>query len=227
MSTVDPSRDPDPIEQLLLTAYPNPERKGCPGHEVLANLAGKERDADDPNWYHVWHCSPCYAEFKQLRDARWQKEKVQEQRRTRATWIAVAAAAILVVVFGAAWWIQRNRQPGPVEMAQVTLNLSDLDAKRDVGQDHPIRLHPLPRKVDGVRIILPRFSDEGQYTVAVLKSKDTGTALAVAKAPSVKNGQQLLVSVQLDLSRAAPGTYLLGTRLDGGDQIYYYPLRVE
>lgn len=227
MSIVDPSRDPDPIEQLLLTAYPNPERKGCPGHEVLASLAGKERDADDPNWYHVWHCSPCYAEFKQLRDARWQKEKVQEQRRTRATWIAVAAAAVLVVVFGAAWWIQRNRQPRPVETAQVTLNLSDLDAKRDVGQDHAIRLHPLPRKIDDVKIVLPRFSDEGQYTVAILKAKNTDTALAVAKAPSVKSGQQLLLSVHLDLSRAVPGTYLLGTRLDGGDQIYYYPLRVE
>lgn len=227
MSIVDPSRDPDPIEQLLLTAYPNPERKGCPGRDVLLKLAGKERDADDPNWYHVWHCSPCYTEFKQLRDARWEKEKVREQRRRTATWMAVAAAALVLIVSGAVWWVQRNRQPERVEVAQVTLDLSDLDAKRDVGEDHAIRLHPLPRKVDEVRIILPRFSDEGQYTVAVLKSKNTDTALAVAKARSVKSAQQLFLSVQLDLSRAAPGSYLLGTRLDGGDQIYYYPLRVE
>jgi hypothetical protein len=227
MSIVDPSRDPDPIEQLLLTAYPNPERKGCPGRDVLANLAGKERDADDPNWYHVWHCSPCYAEFKQLRDARWEWEKVQKHRRSRATWIAVAAAALVLIVSGAALWIQRNRQPSPVEVAQVTLDLSDLDAKRDVGQDHAIRLHPVPRKVDDVRIILPRFSDEGKYTVAVLKSKNTDVALAVGKAPSVKSGGQLILSVKLDLSQAAPGTYLLETRLDGGDQIYYYPFRVE
>ncbi len=110
MSTVDPSRDPDPIEQLLLTAYPNPERKGCPGRDVLTNLAGKERDADDPNWYHVWHCSPCYAEFKQLRDARWEREKVREQRRSRATWVTVVAAALVVIVSGAVWWVQRNRR---------------------------------------------------------------------------------------------------------------------
>jgi hypothetical protein len=180
-----------------------------------------------PNWYHVWHCSPCYAEFKQLRDARWDRESIQERRRRRATWIAVAAAAVVLIVSGAIWWVQKNREPEQVEMAQITLDLSDLDAKRDVGQDHPIRLHPLPRKVDDVRIILPRFSDEGQYTVGVLKSKNTDTALAVAKASTLKSGRQLLLAVHLDLSRAAPGTYLLGTRLDGGDQIYYYPLRIE
>lgn len=28
----------DPIEELLLRAYPNPERKGCPGSEILQAL---------------------------------------------------------------------------------------------------------------------------------------------------------------------------------------------
>ena len=227
MSVVDPAQDPDPIEQLLLTAFPNPERKGCPGRDVLANLAGQERDPDDSNWYHVWHCSPCYAEFKEMRDARWQAEQAQDQKRRRITWTAVAAAALVLILSGSVWLAEKNRREVPVELGQITLNLFDIDPKRGVGEDHTISLPPLPRKVDNVRIILPRFSDEGQYTVAVLKSRDADSALALAKASTVKNGQRLLLIIRLDLSRAAPGSFLLGTRLDGGDQIFYYPLRVE
>lgn len=56
--------DSDPIEELLLLAYPNPKRKGYPDHSVLEDL-GNLRVADDhPAWEHVWHCSPCFAEFK-------------------------------------------------------------------------------------------------------------------------------------------------------------------
>ena len=227
MSVVDPSQNSDPIEQLLLTAYPNPERKGCPGRDVLSNLAGQERDPDNSNWYHVWHCSPCYAEFKEMRDARWQAGEAQVRRRRRITWAAVTAAALVLIVSGAVWLIQKNRNPVGVELARVTLDLSSIDAKRDVGEDHTMKLLPLPRKLDEVRIILPRFSDEGQYTVAVLKSKNSGSALTVSNAHTARTGQSLVLSVRFDLSRAAPGTYLLGTRLEGGDQIYYYPLTIK
>ena len=90
--SVDHSHDPDPIEELLLTAYPNPERKGCPGREVLESLANQQRDESDPNWYHIWHCSPCFAEFKALRDARWERERAEARRRKHVLWIGAAAA---------------------------------------------------------------------------------------------------------------------------------------
>src|SRR6185312_5577797 len=92
---VDPSQDEDPIEQLLLTAYPNPERKGCPGRSLLESLANQERDQSDPSWYHIWHCSPCFAEFKELRNSRWERERLQAQRRKRMTWGAAAAVVCL------------------------------------------------------------------------------------------------------------------------------------
>jgi hypothetical protein len=55
---------PDPIEELLLTAYPNPERVGCPDRKTLEALGNLARDESDPAWSHIWHCSPCFAEFK-------------------------------------------------------------------------------------------------------------------------------------------------------------------
>lgn len=65
------------------------------------------------------------------------------------------------------------------------------------------------------------------YTVAMLRSKESGSALAVAKDRTVANGQQLMLNVRFNLLNAPTGDYLLGTRLDDGNLIYYYPLKIE
>jgi hypothetical protein len=39
---------PDPIEELLLRAYPNPERKGCPGSETIQALAKQGSSPQPP-----------------------------------------------------------------------------------------------------------------------------------------------------------------------------------
>lgn len=56
------------IRQGITEGYPNPERKGCPGVETIAQLAFRSAsfdDAieDDPQWHHITHCSPCYSEY--------------------------------------------------------------------------------------------------------------------------------------------------------------------
>ena len=224
--SVDHSHDPDPIEQLLLTAYPNPERKGCPGRAVLESLASQERDESDPNWYHVWHCSPCYGEFKELRDARWERERLRAQRRKRAAWGALAAACIAAAIV-VLWTLQSYRAPATAQVAQITINLFNIEAQRGAGQETKIELPPLPRAIDKVRIVLPRFSEAGMYTVAVLRSKQSGSALALSKSRTVAKREQLVLDVQFNLVNAPAGNYLLGTRLDDGDLVYYYPLKIQ
>lgn len=53
--------------------YPNPDRKGCPGNEILEELAtrsaGFEEIEGDPNWKHVVCCGPCYGEYVESRHA--------------------------------------------------------------------------------------------------------------------------------------------------------------
>lgn len=88
-------------------------------------------------------------------------------------------------------------------------------------------LPALPRTVDNVRIILPRFSEGGTYTVAVLRSKESGSALAIATSRTIARGQKLELQVRFNLRDAPTGDYLLGTRLDDGDLIYYYPLKIQ
>jgi len=64
------------IQGAILRNYPNPNRQGCPGDASVRSLAANpdsikaEDDADEQGaWYHITHCSPCYASFLELRDA--------------------------------------------------------------------------------------------------------------------------------------------------------------
>lgn len=60
------------IQQVILTAYPNPNREGCPGGEGLFDLARRAAELGtlegDERWEHVTHCSPCYKEYLEARD---------------------------------------------------------------------------------------------------------------------------------------------------------------
>src|SRR5882672_4763332 len=95
------------LQDSILSQYPNPERKGCPGGAVLQGVASRYSDESvegDENWYHVTHCSECYREFLDIRlkykgDAR--------KRRVLTRWgIATAILAIAVGLFFASR--QRN-----------------------------------------------------------------------------------------------------------------------
>jgi hypothetical protein len=50
------------IQNIVLKAYPNPRRKGCPGGRTVENLAKRAPDIRDdleadPEYQHVMHCS--------------------------------------------------------------------------------------------------------------------------------------------------------------------------
>jgi hypothetical protein len=59
------------LQQAILTSYPNPERKGCPGADAILELARRASEGDnldqDAGWQHVIQCSPCYREFLDAR----------------------------------------------------------------------------------------------------------------------------------------------------------------
>ena len=61
------------LQDTVLSAYPNPNREGCPGSDAIHELAIRASKLDlledDAHWEHVSHCSPCYAEYLEARDA--------------------------------------------------------------------------------------------------------------------------------------------------------------
>lgn len=61
------------FQQGIQASYPNAERRGCPGAEVLEDLALRsvrfEDIENDQQWKHVVHCGPCYCEYLDMREA--------------------------------------------------------------------------------------------------------------------------------------------------------------
>src|SRR5207245_9885813 len=80
------------MARVVMTQFPNPERKGCPGATVLRAIAGKRISMRDPSIEHVGICSPCFRELTAMRGAIF---------RRKVLWIAgtvVSVAAILAVL---------------------------------------------------------------------------------------------------------------------------------
>lgn len=54
-------------------SYANPERRGCPGMDILRGLATRstrfEDLEEDSQWKHVIRCAPCHREFLDLRES--------------------------------------------------------------------------------------------------------------------------------------------------------------
>lgn len=210
----DPIGEDNPIEYILLNGFPNPERKGCPPNEVIEALGNRKLDRDDPAWHHIWGCSPCYAEFKEIRDARLTRiESAERRQRTRHRFIAAALGSAAAAVGGYFLVSEIGSKPSR-GFAVVSLDLSNAGPLRGAEQNNEgTPVAQLPRKLDEIHLTLPRFSRVGRYAIAVLQSKSENAAVALGSANATGTEQHATLTVTLDLSEARPGTYYLGTRL--------------
>src|SRR4051794_11806445 len=138
-------------------------------------MANQEIGRDNPAWSHIWKCSPCFRDFKVLRDARVARvEREYERRRTRRNLLKMAGAVIAsstAAYVTALGFRARSKQP-----AAVTINLREAGVTRGVNQDRaPVAR--LPRQLDEIHVELPRFSLPGRYVVAILESQQENTAV--------------------------------------------------
>ena len=95
-SEKDERRVLDALGRGLLNEFPNPERTGCPGSDVLKKIASHEMPlAEAEKWLdHLTSCSPCYSEFSKF-------QATYRHRRTQT--VLAIAASILIVVCLAGW----------------------------------------------------------------------------------------------------------------------------
>ena len=57
----------DLLNDFLLEAFPNPERKGCPDEKTLRAFAEDRLPPGNPTLQHIASCSECYAEYRHYR----------------------------------------------------------------------------------------------------------------------------------------------------------------
>jgi hypothetical protein len=193
----DAQRDAEPVfraenevDLLLGGANPNPTRQGCPPGEALVSLARRQVPVGDPLGEHLSKCSPCYREMRAIQQA--EGIRPADERPAARPWWPAAAAAVLVVAAGLAWFVYGGRQPGPTrapeqvvaqaEPVAITLDLRKYSVTRS---DEPAAELPplvLPRAKVNLTLLLPTGSEPGEYEVRVVSpdgrvvSESSGTA---------------------------------------------------
>ena len=225
----DSSSEDNPIEEILLTGFPNPERKGCPSPDVIEALGNRTLGREHAAWQHIWSCSPCFRDFKAIRDQRLATiRQLDKNKRNRRTFIGTAVASACAGV-GGYLLFSNVRSRSTRGFASVVIDLSAAGTVRGSQEDPQEVVAELPRRLDELHLILPRLSQIGRYIVAILQSRSENTAIALGSAAATGTEVKATLLVTLDLSDAKPGRYLLGTRLeDTGRQSApsYYPVLI-
>jgi hypothetical protein len=223
-----------PIRQFFIEANSNPERQGCPDEKTLKDIAENRLPLKHPATLHLASCSPCFVEFRSF------KEQYDAARSLKRRVLALAIAACLVVaagIYGSRVLFER-KAPSAIGNGALTgnaqtvandrtIDLFDHGTVRGGSQPSPLDAVSLPSSLVHLRLILPRFSDPGSYTVAVSKDKGGTEIVARGSGMTVAAGPRLLLEVTLDLRRAQVGSYFLATVRESDNGTYYYPLKVQ
>ena len=200
------------LQQEILTKYPNPERKGCPGTIALQSLAARpltETAEGDPVWEHVTHCSECYREFLEFQTALSRKRRL---RREAVRWgIAAAVLAMaLVVVFAKPGDIFGSKRPQNAELAYNPQTIDIESMSRSVGGGGEKQPYYLNRDRDALTVHLPIGSPAGEYEFR-LRSASGGMILTKSAPAEIDHG---VTSFRLDIDLGAlrPGQYKMEVR---------------
>jgi hypothetical protein len=191
----------------LRDEFPNPERIGCPGREIVAAIAAHKMPLSQAESYldHLTSCSPCYRDFLQL-------QREHRQRRTRM--IFAVAASVLIVAAIATWAAIRGHDN--VQVAQsVVVDLRNDSMARGT---EPLPSEPpleISRSVSHLDIYLPLGSSDGPYDFRISTTREevlrTGSGFA-----KVQEGITAL-PVDVNLSSVSPDLYILQIRKVGSE----------
>lgn len=196
----------------ILSKYPNPERKGCPGNGVLKGLASRpinEPIEQDPSWQHVTHCSECYREFLGFQSA----IAGQKKRKERLRWTLAGAALVLAL---ALFFLVRgprqdgSKRPQNAELAYSPRIISIDSMTRSVNGGGEKKPFYLDRGRQALTIELPVGSRAGTYEFRLRNQGDLAI-LSESATATIEHGVTAF-RIKVDLSGLRPGAYKMEVR---------------
>jgi hypothetical protein len=221
------------LASVVLTQFPNPERKDCPGTPVLRAIATKTIPMRDPVHEHVGSCSPCFSELTEIREAVHRRNVMWTLRAAGAAGVALA---VLVVYFAflradgptRQEAVQPGTPPGvpqtnepvynapPTQPVYITtmLDLRNASTTRTVqpsGATSNMQPIAIPRGLLALTVQLPVGSEAGSYEVEIRKPNQPATRTAKAQA-TIENGITKL-PINIDTSSLPPAEYEFAWRL--------------
>lgn len=231
--------------RVFATAFPNPERKGCPGSEVLKNVVfrvGTFSITERQQWFdHSAHCSPCFIEM-----AAYRKQYLNQRKIRRSVLVLVIVGFLSWIAFRLGFQ-ERSKQPDivqpvvtppsapepapippsvreqqPAEVQVVVLDLRKRGVARGESNTQDGDLN-LPRGRLKLSIYLPIGSEEGNYEVRISGRQNQ---VLRAKGEAGMQGHLNVVTVEADTSAFKVGVYTLAIRQAGWGW-NRYPLKVK
>jgi hypothetical protein len=187
------------VQESILRNYPNPERRGCPGDDVVRSVAARTELQTDELWEHITHCSPCYTAFLAYKDQfRRERQRTVRIRRRALIGLAAAIVAIPVVV------ITRSREASDAVIAEWDLERSSSARGGPDDRERPPFRAPLKR--GRIRARLPLGTDEGTYQIEVRRTEE-GRALKTATGSARIVDGHTVLPFEIDLADLPPGSY--------------------
>jgi hypothetical protein len=201
-SVADERRILDALGRGLRKEFPNPERIGCPGADVLKKIASRKMALSEAEkWLdHLGSCSPCYNDFSQFREA---------SQRDRSRTLLAVAASILLVATVAGWALLRNRNDNPPAQTAI-LDLRNRSIARGAETNPEEPPLELTRTAKNVKILLPLGSSEGPYEVRIVTL--SGEELAASSGTAKLNDHITSLEVVLPRDSLRSGKCLLQLR---------------
>jgi hypothetical protein len=220
--------------QYVETAYPNPDRVGCPGRERLEGLAHRKCPPADhmQDIDHIATCSPCFVEYQAIRKA-W-------KRRRLAFAATGVAAAVGIAVFSGIFLFGERGTPAakpptikPAEIAKEVhrrrvVDLRPYERFRGDGGPQP-RQQPGPvileRAILDLTIQLPVGSEAGKYLFELVDSG--GSRRLEASGDAIIKGYITTAEVPFDLRGLSPGPFTLTVRRVDEPEPAPYPVEIR
>ena len=218
--------------EYIESAYPNPDRIGCPSRGELGNIVRGKGSVSDilAGLDHVTSCSPCFAEYRIIRNAR-------KRKRTAGIAAFVITVAAMIAIFGILLYRGERRefssQPSTksVEVAsgrrELTIDLRSYTGTRGGAPStgHPRHTLTLPRANLSLTFQLPVGSREGRYHFELL---DSNGAMSVETSGNARNRDYVMtVETAFDLRSLPPGRFTLIMRPDDGTDGTPFPVEVQ
>jgi hypothetical protein len=204
------------LDTIYRSVEPNPDRVGCPPREALRELAIRTRPLSDPLWDHVMECAPCRIDVREMG-----RDRAVIPVPSRAAWMGLAAAAVLVlgIALAAAMLMRGTQTP-----AAITADLRQYAVMRS---DRPQLSEPafdLPPRLVRLTLVLPNGSEPGTYDIEVRDADDRAHAIGSGNATLQDFITRL--STDIDLRSTPRGTCQLAIRRHGEDW-QLFPVRIQ
>jgi len=207
----DEKRMLDALGRGLLKEFPNPDRAGCPGSDVLRKIASHEMPLPEAEkWLdHLTSCSPCFGDFSQFQAA-------HQRRRTQKL---LAIAASILIAIGIAGWVLFQKHNESLVAQTAVLDLRNRSIPRGTESNPAEPPLEINHAATHWNIYLPLGSSEGQYDIRIVTP--SGEILFAAGGTAKLADQITSLQIPASLSSSRSGRYVLQIRRTGSEWSSY------